>query len=59
MFHKLSKLAEVDRKTLLIELKQFTEKYSSFSATKSSLDYERDVEETIETEDDCYRKTNI
>lgn len=37
--NKLSKLARVDRKKLFVELKQFAERYSSFSATTRSVYY--------------------
>ncbi|CAI6377107.1 unnamed protein product [Macrosiphum euphorbiae] len=50
--NKLSKLAGVDRKTLFVELKQFAEQYSSFSATTRSVNCEHNVRETIDTEDD-------
>lgn len=50
--NKLSKLAGVDRKTLFVELKQFAEQYSTFSATTRSVYYEHNLRETIDTEDD-------
>lgn len=50
--NKLSKLAGVDRKSLFVELKQFAEQYSSFSATTRSVYYEHNLRETIDTEDD-------
>ncbi|KAL4132621.1 hypothetical protein QTP88_009743 [Uroleucon formosanum] len=50
--NKLSKLAGVDRKTLFVELKQFAEQYSNFSATTRSVYYEHNLRETIDTEDD-------
>lgn len=45
-------MAGVDRKKLFVELKQFAEQYSSFSATRKFVYCERNIVEIIEIEAD-------